>query len=599
MDKTYAQTTLVKMNEILLNENGEWLHFAQPYHIIAAEKLEDVLLALHEIERLIKVNNWYAAGFLSYEAAPAFDPALQTHASAGFPYLWFGLYPKPRSVALPKPNQDKETLNWHPTIDRDTYDAAIERIKTNIAEGWTYQVNYTMRLQTEFAGSAWDFFLHLAQNQNNHAAYVDTGRYIICSASPELFFELNGASITCRPMKGTVKRGRTTAEDAELAEWLKHSVKNRAENVMIVDMLRNDLGRIAEIGSVHVPELFSAERYPTLWQMTSTVTAKTNASLADIFSALFPCGSITGAPKVSTMKIIAELENTPRKIYTGSIGYIAPPRKAKFSVAIRTALIDCETRQAEYGVGGGIVWDSTSADEYEEALLKARVLTQPPATFSLLETLLWTPEESCFLREKHTARMTDSAAYFGIPISKEKLDDFLDRISSRFDSPQRVRILLDQNGGLDSESKPFQSHETHDALKACLAKSPIDSSDVFLFHKTTRRDLYEAALNDNPGYEDVLLYNEHGELAEFTIGNLVVELNGRLFTPPVSCGLLPGTFRAHLMATGQVMERTIPVWQLKDCSRVFRVNSIRRWQAVDISISRKTDHRQFRSLVSE
>ncbi len=585
MDKTYLLDVLVKTNEILLNNNGSWLHFAVPHCVIAVEKLEDVLPALHEIERLIKVNDWYAAGFLSYEAAPAFDPALQTKPGAGFPYLWFGLYPPPRAVTLPRPGPQEAVLNWQPTVDPDTYNAAIDRIKDNIAEGWTYQVNYTMRLRTEFTGSAWEFFLHLAQSQNNHAAYVDTGRYVICSASPELFFHLDGDSITCRPMKGTVKRGRTTAEDAEQAEWLKHSVKNRAENVMIVDMIRNDLGRIAEVGSVRVPELFSAERYPTLWQMTSTVTAKTSASLTDIFTALFPCASITGAPKVSTMKIIAELESTPRNLYTGSIGYIAPNRMAKFNVAIRTALIDRETHRAEYGLGGGIVWDSTSADEYEEALLKARVLTENPPAFSLFETIPWTPDEGYFLREKHVARILDSGDYFDVPISQEKLDDYLDQISSEFASPQRVRLLLDQSGRLDSEVRPFQPRDSHEPLRACLASSPVDSSDVFLFHKTTRRDLYEAALKDNPGSEDVLLYNERGELTEFTIGNLVVEMNGRFFTPPVSCGLLPGTFRAHLMETGQVAERTIPVWQLKDCARIFRVNSIRKWQAVEISVS--------------
>ncbi len=199
-----------------------------------------------------------------------------------------------------------------------------------------------MRLQANFKSDPWNFFLHLAQTQNNHAAYINTGQYVICSASPELFFQLDGDIITCRPMKGTTHRGRTTLEDEKQAQWLKESEKNRAENVMIVDMIRNDLGRIAKIGSVHVPELFTVEKYPTLWQMTSTVTAKTDASITDIFTALFPCASITGAPKVSTMKIISELETTPRKIYTGSIGYIAPNRKAKFNVAIRTALIDRE-----------------------------------------------------------------------------------------------------------------------------------------------------------------------------------------------------------------------------------------------------------------
>ncbi|HJZ13126.1 MAG TPA: chorismate-binding protein, partial [Acidobacteriota bacterium] len=382
--------------------------------------------------------------------------------------------------------------------------------------------------------------------------------------------------------KGTVGRGRTTIEDNERSEWLKNSAKNRAENVMIVDMVRNDLGRIASIGSVHVPHLFEIERYPTLWQMTSTVAAKTNASLTEIFTALFPSASITGAPKVSTLKIIAELENMPRKIYTGSIGYIAPGRKAKFNVAIRTAFIDRENRTAEYGVGGGIVWDSTSTDEYAEAMLKARVLVEQTQPFSLLETMLWTLEEGFFLREKHIARMLDSANYFNISVAKEKLEKYLERISSSFSVPQRVRILLDQAGQFASEAKPFEPEANFETLKVCLAKQPVDSNDVFLFHKTTRRAVYEAAREGFDEFDDVLLYNESNELTEFTIGNLIVEIDGQYLTPPIACGVLPGTFRAHLMETGQVVERTIRVEQLKDCTKVFRVNSVRKWQKVEL-----------------
>jgi len=597
---------MIETNEVLLKDRDGWLHFFNPHRVITAGKLEDVLPALREIEELIRVNEWHAAGLVSYEAASAFDSALVTRASstllsersslrshrpdalsgarnAGFPFLWFGLYPQPRAVTLPHPTHPKETSNWQPTVDRETYNSAIEKIRNYIADGRTYQVNYTMRLQqSAFKTDAWDFFLHLARSQNNHAAYIEMGRYVVCSASPELFFQLDGDNITCRPMKGTVKRGRTTLEDEAQADWLRKSEKNRAENVMIVDMARNDLGRIAQIGSVHVPELFTLEKYPTLWQMTSTVTAKTKASLTQIFAALFPCASITGAPKVGTMKIIAELETTPRRIYTGSIGYIAPQRKATFNVAIRTALIDRATRTAEYGVGGGIVWDSTSADEYDEALLKARVLTEASPQFSLLETMLWTPQEGFFLREKHIERMSDSAHYFDFPVSREKLEEVLDCASSQFDSPRRVRLLLDGLGKLEFEAAPFQPAENPPTLRACLAKTPIDSSDVFLFHKTTRREVYDSALKGFPGFDDVLLYNERGELTEFTIGNLVVELGGRLFTPPVSSGALSGTFRAHLLETGQVAERTIRVEELKDCARILRVNSIRGWQRVEM-----------------
>ena len=571
-----------KPNEVVLKENDSWIHFTKPHNIIQADTLDKVLPALYKVEDLIKTNEWHAAGFLSYEAAPAFDKAYQTRPHDDFPLLWFGLYSTPRIITLPKPDSPKETLSWLPTTDRDTYNTAIEQVKDHIAHGRTYQVNYTMRLQADFKSDPWEFFLHLAQTQNNHAAYIDTGRYVIASASPELFFKLDGNTITGRPMKGTVKRGRTTLEDQNQAQWLKESEKNRAENVMIVDMIRNDLGRIARIGSVQVPELFTTEKYPTLWQMTSTVEAKTKASLTEIFTALFPCASITGAPKVSTMRIISELETTPRKIYTGSIGYISPNRKTTFNVAIRTALIDKETQSAEYGVGGGIVWDSTSTDEYAEAILKARVLKEDAPQFSLLETMLWTPEEGFYLQDKHIARLLDSAEYFDFPISSDRIETYLDDISSHFISPQRVRLLLDRNGSLTSESKSFQSLDNSVLMKVCLAKKPIRSGNPFLFHKTTHREVYESARKDFPECDDVLLFNENEELTEFTLGNLVVEMDGKLCTPPISCGLLAGTFREHLLETGKIQEKVIRVDEIKDCQKVFLVNSVRYWQNVDI-----------------
>jgi para-aminobenzoate synthetase/4-amino-4-deoxychorismate lyase len=316
--------------------------------------------------------------------------------------------------------------------------------------------------------------------------------------------------------------------------------------------------------------------------MTSTVIAKTNASLTEIFAALFPSASITGAPKISTMKIIANLEDTHRKIYTGSIGYMSPARKASFNVAIRTLLIDRKNQKAEYGIGGGIVWDSASADEYAEALLKARVLVQPDTPFSLFETILWTPKFEFFLREKHIARLLDSAKYFDIPITKERLQDYLDQISSPFSTPQRVRVLLDRMGELSYESRSFKITEANQALNICLAKEPIDSSNVFLFHKTTRREVYEDARIGAEGFDDVLLYNERNELTEFTIGNLVVELNNQLVTPPIPCGVLAGTFRAQLIETGQIRERNITIDHLRQCTKIYRINSIRKWQRVEI-----------------
>jgi len=570
---------LVHTNDVLLKNDAEWLHFSRPHRVISTAKISEVRAALQETEQLVNANNWHAAGFLSYEAAPAFDSALHILEGADFPLLWFGLYDPPDRLQLPAPGSSPD-LSWRQTSDRESYNIAIEKIKDQIAAGRTYQVNYTMRLNSSFDGSAWDLFLALAQTQNKYAAYIDLGRHVICSASPELFFELDGQVIKSSPMKGTAPRGRTTTEDGRQMDRLRNSEKDRAENAMIVDMIRNDIGRVAEVGSVHVPQLFRIEKFSSLFQMTSTVEGRTYASVTDIFGALFPCGSITGAPKVSTMKIISELENGPRRIYTGSIGFMAPHRKARFNVAIRTVLVDREARSAEYGVGGGVVWDSTSTGEYDEALLKARVLTEPAPEFSLFETLLWTPEDGYFLFEKHVARLADSAEYFEFAFSPQQMKEELQGLARGFNSAQRVKITLERTGRFTMEYGSFDPSVT--SFKACLAEDPVHSQDIFLFHKTTHRKVYEDSLAAHPEHQDVLLYNEKGELTEFTIGNLVVQLQDGLYTPPMECGLLPGTFRAHLLETDKIRERVIQKSELRECQKIFLINSVRKWVEVQI-----------------
>ncbi len=567
---------------MILKQNDAWLKFSRPRQVIVTGKMEDVRKGLREVERLVDEKGWTAAGFVSYDAAPAFDPALKVIPSQGFPLLWFGLYDELQELQNSEVFQDFGILSpttWHPDTGKETYNTAIQNIKGHIAEGRTYQVNFTMRLSADFHDDPLRLFAHLAHSQNKYAAFLDIGDWAICSASHELFFDLDGEDITGRPMKGTAVRGRTNEEDKNISNWLRASIKNRAENVMIVDMIRNDIGRIAKIGSVHVPELFTIEKYPTLFQMTSTVKAKIHASVTEIFSALFPCASITGAPKVSTMEIIADLETSSRKIYCGSIGFIAPNRKARFNVAIRTALVDKQESKAEYGVGGGIVWDSTPADEYDEALLKARVLTDPPQKeFCLFETLLWTPEDGYYLLDRHVARILDSAEYFSFAAEDpgKKIRQFLIGLSSGLDAPQRVKVFLNSKGEVSGEARGFQPSDK--IFKVCLAGGPVNSNDRFLFHKTTNREPYERAAV--AGFDDVLLFNEKGELTEFTIGNLVVQMAGNLFTPPVECGLLGGTFRAELIARGEVKERVLRVQDLAGCEAVFLVNSLRKWVRV-------------------
>jgi para-aminobenzoate synthetase / 4-amino-4-deoxychorismate lyase len=323
----------------------------------------------------------------------------------------------------------------------------VERIKDYLVRGHTYQVNHTFPLRASFTGDPWAFFLDLAAaQQGQYAAFIDTGPLAICSASPELFFRLDGDRLTARPMKGTAPRGRTLAEDESRIAELRRSEKNRAENLMIVDMIRNDLGRVAEIGSVAVPRLFEVERYPTLLQMTSTVTARTQASVAEILAHIFPCASITGAPKVRTMEIIRELEPQPRGIYTGAIGFIAPGRRAQFNVAIRTVLIDRERQQASYGVGSGLVWDSDAATEYAECVLKARVLTERRPSFQLLEALLWEPDSGYFLLAAHLERLANTAVYFQVPLDRPAIEAYLTEQARTLTEPGKIRLRVALDG---------------------------------------------------------------------------------------------------------------------------------------------------------
>jgi para-aminobenzoate synthetase/4-amino-4-deoxychorismate lyase len=583
------------------HQHGRWLIFRNPVHLYEIHRPDEVTAALREIERATQERGLWAAGFLSYEAAPAFDPALQSYPPADLPLLYFGLYPKPEPIPYsvfhndpsistlpsPIPNTQHAPRNtqytfgdWQPSIKRDVYNQAIAEIKEHIAAGDTYQVNYTFRLHSSFEGNAWGLFLDLIQKQQGHyAAYADTGRYAICSASPELFFRLDGRTLTSRPMKGTARRGRTLAEDQAQSDWLRHSEKNQAENVMIVDMIRNDLGRIATTGSVYVPSLFDVERYPTLWQMTSTVTAESDAPITGILSALFPCASITGAPKVRTMRIINRLETTPRGVYTGCIGYIAPNRQAQFNVAIRTVTINRQTGQAEYGVGGGIVWDSTAETEYEECRLKARVLLEKRPSFDLLETMLWTPAEGYFLLDYHLRRLAESAEYFGYPLIMAEVRDYLMSAARSFGTrPHRVRLLLPADGALRLEGTLLDTADPPQPTRLGLAQNPVDSSNVLLYHKTTHRQPYDDARAQRPNCDDVLLYNERGEITESTLANIVVRLDGVWYTPPVTCGLLPGTYRAWLLDQGQIQERVISLDEVKTAAAIALINSVRLWR---------------------
>lgn len=564
---------------------GHWLVFERPIRVISASSPAEIMTCLRDIESEVNRNGLFAAGFLSYEAAPAFDSALKVRPDeSGFPLLWFGLYSPPlvsdRCPLEAAPHTLPVDL-WAPGITRDNYDSAVARLRHYLYTGDTYQVNFSFRLNGPGPASPEGLFRDLVEAQGAHySAFVDTGDFVICSASPELFFRLDGSRLESRPMKGTRKRGLTLEDDLKQAQLLRESEKNRAENIMIVDMIRNDMGRVAVPGSVTPEPLFEVERYPTVWQLVSTVTAQTEAPISDIFTALFPCASITGAPKPRTMEIIAREETTPRRIYTGTIGYMAPGRHAQFNVAIRTVLADRRTGRAEYGVGGGIVWDSECSDEYAECWLKAKVLLEKQPAFDLLETLLWTPKEGIFLRDRHLKRLQDSAEYFDIPLSIPDLSSRLDIECSTLDDqcPRRIRLLVARNGTVRLESTPFDPAGAGLPARVRLAADPIDPKDRFLYHKTTRRAVYEQAKSRAPDCDDVLLWNPAGELTESTIANIVVERDGALLTPPVHCGLLPGVYRAELLDQGMIREEVIKVEDLPRCGKILLINSVRKWR---------------------
>jgi para-aminobenzoate synthetase/4-amino-4-deoxychorismate lyase len=571
---------------ILRNDtDGGWLSFSHPRRLCIARHSDEVVPVLREIEQAVDSGGLYAAGFVSYEAAPAFDPSLAAKPDKNFPLVWFGLYDAPAELtSLPAGSASGlSELRWKPTITARQYRDCISRIKKHISGGNTYQVNFTYRLRTQCDADPWKLFLEMtAAHDPPYGAFIDTGQWAVCSASPELFFKLERNRLESRPMKGTASRGLWFEQDREKAEGLAASAKDRAENLMIADMVRNDMGRVAVTGTVHVPRLFTVEQFSTVWQMTSTVRAKTHASVADIFNALFPPSSITGAPKTRTMQIIADLESSPRRIYTGAIGFIAPGRRAQFSVAIRTLLINRPEQRAEYGIGGGIVWDSQSGSELEESRIKARILHRPPAAFDLLETILWTPERKFWLLPHHLRRLRQSAEYFGFRLDSKHVQGDLTRCAAGLPhAPHRIRLLVSRSGAVSITASRLERGMSG-FPDIALAAQPVDASNPFLYHKTTCRQVYQDALKLAPGATDVLLYNQKSEITESTIANIAVELRGRLCTPPLRCGLLPGTLRAFLLERGDILEKAVTVEQLASCQRIFLFNAVRGMQQVKL-----------------
>lgn len=575
-----------------------------PVGVLEAARVDEVVPVLEAAEAAAGRGLW-VAGFVAYEAAPGLDPRLAVRTRdpddpfAALPLAWFAMFERAIDSALPIPRDqgvaEAPEGTWVPGTPRGRYETAIRRIRELIAAGETYQVNHTMRLRARIEGDPRGLYRDLCYAQRGaFAGYLDLGRYRILSASPELFFERRGDRIVTRPMKGTAPRGRWPAEDAEAAERLVASAKDRAENAMIVDLLRNDLGRIAEPGTVSWDEMFAAERYETVWQLTTTVSATLPdaTTTADVFRALFPSGSVTGAPKVRTMRIVAELEDAPRGAYCGAVGFLAPPGvgrpEARFNVAIRTVTVDATTGTAEYGAGGGITWGSDPAAEFDEAVAKARVLTARRPPFELLETMRHDPGEGVLHLDLHVERLAASAGYFGFAFDEVEVREAVGTaVASAPRRPARVRLALARDGTARVACTALAREDV--PVRVALDDIPQDPRDVFLFHKTSRRDRYRAASARHPDADDVLLVNDRGEVTESTIANLAVRLEGRWWTPPLDAGLLPGIGRQVAIERRRLVERTIEAVEVRGAEDLALVSDTRGWRRAVLLASERAE----------
>jgi para-aminobenzoate synthetase / 4-amino-4-deoxychorismate lyase len=597
------------------SENTTSLLFLDPVQRLQYRQGEDPEIFFNKAE-LFRRDGYYLAGWIGYEFGYVIEGVLQDllcrPADKGALLADLGVFknrytfdhcsgwtdfPLP-SVAQSFPSFSQIT-NVSLSLSREDYLRAIHKILNYISAGDTYQVNYTLKLLFEFSGSPEHLYRELRRNQSvAYGAYLRWDDERILSFSPELFFRKGCDSVLVKPMKGTMKRGKTLAADKQKCGALAADIKNRSENVMIVDLLRNDLGRLmhfADNGDVRVRSLFDVEVYETLLQMTSTVMAITTEeslariSLSNFFKALFPCGSVTGAPKIRTMQIIDELEKDRRGVYTGAIGYMAPTGEAVFNVPIRTVVLHGD--HGEMGIGSGIVHDSDPEQEWQECLLKGRFLTHPASEFSLIETLLHHPQNGYLLLEEHLQRLMESASFFLFSYDAGQIRADLSRESRKFpERCMRVRLTLAKDGVLDVSvtpcdeplhfrlpEKPLPAHA--EMPKIGFSQTRTDARSPWYYHKTTRRELYdrEFAVAVQTGLFDICFCNTEGEVTEGCITNLILRKDGAYYTPPVSSGLLPGVMRARLLLDRErpVVEKVLSLDDIRAADALFLCNSVR------------------------
>ncbi len=595
--------------------NSSSLLFVDPVARLQLFAGHDVADFLKSIE-LFQRKGYFVAGWFAYEFGYLFEPKLRARMrkpeDTGALLADLGVFSQYRcfnhlngETDFPLQHADNQydgeylVENLRVSQNEEEYVSALRQILRYIEAGDTYQVNYTLKLLFDFSGSAERFYRDLRRNQSvGYGAYIRFGERRVLSFSPELFFRKNEANVMVRPMKGTFARGRTPEEDEINRRFLQSDVKNQSENVMIVDLLRNDLGRLMHHlseGDVRVNSLFDVETYETLLQMTSTITATTRpdalngVSLYDFFKALFPCGSVTGAPKIRTMEIIDELEKNRRGVYTGAIGYLTPLGHGVFNVPIRTVVL--EGTKGEMGIGSGIVYDSNPRQEWQECLLKGKFLSAPQHRFQLLETLLWHSDHGWYLLEKHLRRLRRSADFFLFSCDIEAIMAKLEEIRHHFyKGCRRIRLLLEKDGTfaveIDSCEKP--SHlSLPDKPEKCegglpfvrISERRVDTGSVWFYHKTTVRDLYNQEFIGaaKQGLYDIIFQNEKGLVTESCIANLFLYKDGKYATPPLSDGLLGGVMRQHLLEDGTiaVTEKSLTLHDILEAEALFLCNSVR------------------------
>ena len=551
---------------------GERYTFTKPIKELKTRNLAQVKDLLAQVEDY-QQQGYYVVGYVSYEAAPAFEEKLAVHPAPlmGEYLLYFTVHDSVEKSIIPLTYDEIDMpSNWKEETSKEEYEKAIAQIHHHLRQGDTYQVNYTVQLKQAVTANPFAIYNRMVVEQEaGYNAYVEHDEMAVISMSPELFFEQKGCDLTTRPMKGTTKRGLTNQEDLDQAVWLEQDPKNRSENMMIVDLLRNDMNRLSEVGSEHVERLCQVEQYSTVWQMTSTIKSqvRSDVDLVEIFHSLFPCGSITGAPKIATMEIIKNLEPQARGVYCGTIGILLPNGRRIFNVAIRT--IQLHKGQAIYGVGGGITWDSTWESEYNEVHQKAAVLYRKQVPFQLITTGKISQKHLLF-KEEHIDRLRNAGRYFAYPFNPENL---LQRIDAECQAchvgkDYRLRISISKSGDIDlccQELTPLSPAFCQAQL--CLQDRSLQTP--FTYFKTTYRPHLTVSKQEK------IYHNETGELLETSIGNLVLQIAGKLYTPPINLGILPGIYRQHLLEKGKVEEKVLTLEELAQAEAIYGCNAVR------------------------